>query len=359
MKIFLLGLLLALFSFASAHAVDMTQPAQIQITVQDMAGHLLPQATVILGTEVSAHGNFLIRSPQPASDIFWTEHLRVTMSGCLPYEGDIHCFPGAQIAIPIILYPLRTTRLQLRSPKGEAIAGMSIEINYVTLASEHGGPIHGDTDKKGDYIFIHPPFKSGFGLTVGSNIRNSNYPDAPIVTATLTLDEMSIMVPARPLALTLIAPDGAPEAGWQVASHVNASGSWGGFSSVIFLNGFTNGYAVSGLNKTDKEGRIRIPQADDKLVVISPQGIPFLYPLSPQTWPDGPHSVTLRLPPVRRMQTGILTYMDGKPAANVLIDVNRAHTGTENWQVQSKEATESLLTDANGRFTLPQYCGTS
>ena len=90
---------------------------------------------------------------------------------------------------------------------------------------------------------------------------------------------------------------------------------------------------------------------------FSPEGLPFLYPLHPQTWPTGEHHVTLRLPPVRRTQTGRLTYPDGKPAANFPVRVSRAYTGMEYWQISTEETTGAIFTDAEGGYALPQYFG--
>jgi hypothetical protein len=361
-------LLLAWFwlSLTPAYALDMTQPASVRVTVQDAAGHPLPQAVVVIGKgkisrNAAGQYKFAARAPQPAPDIFWTAPLVVTLPGFLTQESDIRLFPGARIDLPITLYPPRTTRLHLRGPAGEAVSGVSVQINYETIDSAYHLPVSGNTNTQGDYVFTHPPLKSGFTLSVGSHSRNSDsqdYPDAPAVMVTLKPGELPPGFPPHPMQLTLLTSDGKPAADWQVAPQVNFTGSSGAFSSIIFLSEFTNDYAASGLIRTDKNGRALIPQAEDHLVLFSPSGIPLLYPLHPQTWPKGLHRVTLSLPPVRRTQTGRLTYPNGTPAANFPIRVSRAVTGIETWQVQTDEPTGTILTDANGHYALPQYFGT-
>lgn len=362
-------LLLAFFLFAlvPAYAVDMTAPASVQVTVQDKDGHPLPQATVTLGGEnvvldAAGKGRFETRSPQPAPDIFWTEHLVVTQAGFLPYETDIRLFPGAQFELPIALFVPQTTSVHLRGPNGEILAGISFEITYEAAGSQYAPRVPGRTDAHGDFVFTHPPLKAGSSFSVSSpgwRFGSHDYSDAASVTVTLKADEMPPSFPPHPLHLTLLDAEGKPAAGWQVASHVSFTGSEGAFSSIISRSMLTNYYTVSGLVLTDKDGVVSLPQAEDHLAVISPQGVPFLYPLHPQTWLDGLHSVTLRLPAMHRAQIGRVTLPDGKPAAGFPVTVARAVTGGQQWELILKEPVGTILTDTAGQCVLPQYFGTT
>lgn len=354
-------LLLALFLLASpACAVDMTQPASVQVTVQDKDGHPLPQAAVTFGTEkisleATGRGHFETRSLQPALDIFWTEHLVVSLAGFLPYKTDIQLYPGAQTVLPVTLSLARATRLHLRGLNGEPLAGISLHISGTAATLPYNSLLRlsGSTDAQGDYVFTHPPLASPIIVTSGPSYSVSAFrrelPDAPEITVVLSEAERP-----HPMRLTLLLPDGSPAAGWQVGPNAYSTGSGGigGDIPTIF-------YSADALVQTGPDGTASFGQTEEHLIVLSPQGLPFLYSLHPETWLAGLHTVMLRLPALRRTQSGQLAGKDGKPAAHIALGVNTARSGLEKWQFPTTAPIGSLFTDAEGRYALPQYYGAS
>ncbi len=361
-----IGLLLALFwlGLVPAYAVDMTQPAQVTITVQDAAGHPLPQATVTLGDKLHAVTLSLSKNGQAeavryappdtaAGEITWTETLCVTLAGYLPDREILYSFfPGARLEQKVTLQQSRVTRLHLRGPKGEPLAGVGVTLGGAMDFFAYRHEPTGYTDAQGNYVFTDAPVTSRVTLT-GDSFRKE-YPNAPEITATLTDAEMPVK--AHPMRLTLLTPDGRLAAGWLVApnAYVRSIYCWTGGLNGPPISVYGMGKAV----KTDSAGAASFPQKEDHLVVISPQGAPFLYPVNPQTWPPGLHCVTLRLPPVRRTETGRIVFPDGRPAAGFPVSVAQAVTGGEQWQLDTEEPLGTLLTDADGRCALPQYFGT-
>lgn len=162
--------------------------------------------------------------------------------------------------------------------------------------------------------------------------------------------------PPHPIRLTLIAPDGSPAAGWFVApnAHVTSTYSWVGglIGSPIHV------YGADKPVQAGVGGVASFRQATEHLVVFSPQGFPFLYPLHLRTWSPAEHRVTLRLALVRRTQAGRLTAPDGRPVADFPLRVSHAHTGTYNCEIEGDAPAGLLRTGAEGRYALPQYFGT-
>ena len=374
MKLWLTILLLCVCCGLPAGAADMSQPARWQVEVQDAAGRPLPAATVTVNAQaapLNASGQAAGKAgaPEPAADLVWTESLDVTLPGFLPYKRSFSFFPGARMERRVTLYPARTTRVSVRGPHGEVIAGVRVVVGYeangLEYNSDNADATHykiappGRTDAQGDFVFVHPPLPSGFTLSVGGSGRlfQHDYPDAARVTAALTPDEMAEVSPAHAMRLKLLTPEGVPAAGWRVGTDARVVNVW-------CMTGGLNGpwhyvYQTEAPLTVGAAGVVKFSQSEDHFVVFSPQGVPLLYPLHPATWPTGEHRVTLRLPAVRRIQAGVLRNPDGMPAANVPICVSEASTGGTLWEVRAGDAGPSCHTDAQGRYALPQYFGTS
>lgn len=373
MKLVVLCLLLA-FSVCPAQAVDMSRPAHWQVTVQDAAGHALPDVSVTLNAQAvplnaAGQASGESRAPEPAADIFWNAPLHITKPGFLPYDGSFAFFPGAQMEQRVTLYPARTTRVSVRGPHGEVIAGVRVLLHYETNGVEYNsdneGPTGfavappGRTDAQGDFVFTHPPLDSGFLFLVGGFGRlrfSQSYPDAARVTATLTPEQMAAASPARPMRLKLLTPDGKPATGWRVGPDAHIVSRWA-------MTGGLNGplhhvYQTEPPLTVGADGVAAFSQSEDALIVFSPEGAPLLYPLHPATWPAGQHRVTLRLPAVRRMETGQVKNPDGTPAANVAVSMKDAVTAGFLWEVRRTAPAGTVRTDAEGRFAVPQYFGT-
>jgi len=356
-----------------AQAVDMTRPAHWQVTVQDAAGRALPDVSVTLNAQavpLNAAGQAAgeSRAPEPAADIFWNAPLHITKPGFLPYDGSFSFFPGARMERRVTLYPARTTRVSVRGPHGEVIAGVRVLLHYETngmeYQSDNEGPTGfavappGRTDAQGDFVFTHPPLDSGFLFLVGGFGRprfSQSYPDAARVMATLTPEQMAAASPARPMRLKLLTPDGKPATGWRVGPDAHIVSRWA-------MTGGLNGpwhhlYQTEPPLTVGADGAAVFSQSEDHLIVFSPEGAPLLYPLHPATWPKGQHRVTLRLPAVRQMQSGQVRNPDGTPAANLTVSVQDAVTAGVLWDVRATAPAGTVRTDAEGRFAVPQYFG--
>lgn len=373
MKLCVLCLLLV-FLVCPAQAVDMTRPARWQVTVQDAAGHALPDVSVTLNAQAvplnaAGQASGESRAPEPAADIFWHETLHITKSGFLPYDGSVSFFPGARIERRVTLYPARTTRVSVRGPHGEVIAGVRVVLSYETNGVQYESDNDwvtafvidppGRTDTHGDFVFTHPPLDAGFYFMVGGFGRPrffQSYPDAAKVTATLTPEEMAAASPARPMRLKLLTPDGKPATGWRVGPDAHVVSEW---CTTGGLNGpLHHVYQTESPLTVGRNGVVTFSQSEDHLIVFSPEGAPLLYPLHPATWPKGQHRVTLRLPAVRRMQSGQVRNPDGTPAANLPVNVQDAVTAGVLWEIRTTPPAGAVRTDAEGRFAVPQYFGT-
>ncbi len=373
MKLVVLCLLLA-FSVCPAQAVDMTRPARWQVTVQDAAGRALPEASVTLDAQavplnVAGQAAGESRAPEPAANIFWNAPLHITKPGFLPYDGSFSFFPNARMERRVTLYPARTTRVSVRGPHGEPIAGVRVGISYDTTGLRYSSNDYspadfelappGRTDAQGDFVFAHPPLDSGFNLSLGGRSRLAfykTYPDAAIMTATLTPDEMVAVVPAHSMRLTLLTPDGKPALGWRVGPDAHIVSEW--LSDGDPISPTHHIYQTEAPLTVGADGVAAFSQSEDSLIVFSPKGFPLLYPLHPATWPPGLHRVTLRLPAVRRMQSGQVQNPDGTPAANVPVSMKDAVTAGFLWQIRTMVPASTVRTDAEGRFAVPQYFGT-
>lgn len=373
MKLAAVCLLLA-FTVCPAQAVDMTRPARWQVTVQDAAGHALPDVSVTLNAQavpLNAAGQAAgeSRAPEPAADVFWNAPLHITKPGFLPYDSSFSFFPGAQMEQRVTLYPARTTRVSVRGPHGEVIAEVRVSLSYETNGVEYNSDNEGvtgfavtppgRTDAQGDFVFTHPPLDAGFYFSIGGSGRprfRQNYPDAATVTATLTPEQMAGASSAHPMRLMLLTPDGKPATGWRVGPDAHIVSVWA-------MTGGLNGpwhhvYQTEAPLTVGADGVAAFSQSEDALIVFSPEGAPLLYPLHPATWSPGLHRVTLRLPAVRRMQSGQVRNPDGTPAANLTVTVQDAVTAGVLWEIRTTAPAGTVRTDAEGRFAVPQYFGT-
>ncbi len=363
MKFLLTALLLCTSCGLPAGAVDMSSPARWDVSVQDAAGRPLPSAAVTLDGQtvrLDAQGAGQAKAGRPASapDISWTETLRVTLPGYLPDTTVYSSFPGARFQPHITLQKSRTTTIHLRDAQHRPLAGVVVWIGYGAGSDFQIVERSQRTDAHGQIVWTHPPLPSGFSVVFpGHGPRTELLPDNPSVTVTLAAGQVPDVPHARPLRLRLLAPDGSPAVGWTVGSNARVVNVW---ATTGGLNGPMHYvYQTDTPLPVGAEGVVKFAQSENHFIVFSPQGVPLLYPLHPQTWPKGEHHVTLRLPPVRRVQAGQLRNPDGTPAANVPICVSEATTGGTLWQVRAGDAGPSYHTDAQGRYALPQYFGTS
>lgn len=371
-----LALLICLSSLPAALAIDLDLPAQVRIHVVDDKDQPLPKASVTLkpalgsadeeeaGIQrtIDGSGTLLVTLPRPAdwpaSRVQWAYRV---IAACRNFHSQkvwLTLFPDARIEKTIGLLPKKTTVIRVCGPDGRPLPGVDLAIGY---------HIRGRTDERGEYVCEPVPLT---GSRLWVSIAGRSHPVEVGSAATIRLDKQDLRQAPRNrrLAGRLLMADGTPARGWSVAKgsrHAMGCGS---------KYGSTDGYDAAEIAPVDAAGRFTLDRPDDHLLIVSPHGIPFLYPLAPNCWPDAERRVSLRAPPVRRVHRARLMYEDGKPAADrrifassVRFNSRRFYLRVGNWfgetvalsQAASPDRNriESFTTDRQGRYSLPVHFG--
>ncbi len=378
----------ALLPAGSVLAMDASRPARVRVVVQDDQGRALPGARVQLlrpmpgwrerpptpvGATTDAEGTVLVERPRPAdaTRITWDETVRVVSDGYLPGGLRLHLFPGAQVDRTVKLENVRTTRIRLRGPRGEPLARVGLKISYVKEGGQiydHGEPRFLFTDEQGECRWRHGTLPEGFHLS--GRPEKERLKDGPVVTVAYKEGELP---PAAPLLRgKLLLTDGSVAAGWLVARKVRFIGSWGAIPG----SELRNSMKLEDLARVGSDGSFEA-DAETFLVVVSPDGMPFLHELAPATWPPGTRQVTLHVPEVRGEHHGRVVYEGGKPVAGLPIEVGAVRWGGQLWEIFIEKdvlgfrkslwgaratdgtAIGGFRTDTQGHYTVPTYFGTA
>ncbi|MDB5336334.1 MAG: hypothetical protein JWN70_1953, partial [Planctomycetaceae bacterium] len=117
--------------------------------------------------------------------------------------------------------------------------------------------------------------------------------------------------------------------------------------------------------------------AESVLVVVSPDGRPFLYELAPQTWGPGIRRVTLRVPDVRRVHHGQVRVLFGNLVPGLPVEIETVRSNGLLWEIFSEQEVPSfrrslwnaratdgtpirqIRTAADGRYSVPIYFGSA
>jgi len=384
----LLACLLVTGAGLTASAVDMEAPATVHVVVRDTKGRPVSLADVVVSasspeqdqeaysvrktTDDEGTVRLLLKRPGRTltSRVTWSRRLRVEAKGHLPKDDWLRPFPGAVIRKEVILEGKRSTLVRLLGPDGEPLQDVGLSFNSDSRHMYFSwNPGATRTDHRGEYLFDHSATDGQITAYMGnlSEIHRT-FTDAEAVTLRLTRDEVRRLTPGRLLRLRVLAPDGTPAAGWFVARGVVACGGSGSLRSPMTWH-----YGARELVRIGQDGEIQLGKAGERLVIVSPEGVPFMYPLSPGSWPDGVRRVTLQLPRVRRFIEGRVEYGGGRPAAGLLVLVGHIRFGEwysvdmgRGWgqsaplgQAAARDGTpvRPFTTGPDGRYRLPVYTG--
>ncbi len=312
-------------------------------------------------TKGEAQFNFPAAGTRTSSYRLTVEH-----DGYLPHQGGFIAFRGALIEQQITLSKPVVTRIRILNAQGEPVRGVNVLLRHPLDGYQHDW--NERTDAEGEAVFTHPPFTQPFELMLGGTIKKLD--DQPRLTVRLTDQELQAIVPSRRVSGKVLLPNGQPAAGWFIAPHALFTGSGGAIGSPP-----TTSYTASELFQVPTDGSFTTELAEDQLFIVSPDGIPFLYPLNLRSWTEEPRHLTVRIPAVRRTWTGQLVKPDGQPAKNVEIAVNEIRSGSRLWRlnigepyrrecVLPSQATAAngarvgrIASDGQGHYQLPFYFG--
>ena len=361
-----------------AWALDIDAPARVEVSVADSAGKPVAGASVRLRlitpeadrelakVQTDGNGRAEIRVPPPAErpegQLGWQCRLEVEREGLFPHTDGLQLFPGAILKQSVALATPKTTLIRVLDATGKSLPGVSFT---PTKAEDFRLYLAGDrlrTEADGQCRWVHAPLEK---IAITGDGWSRRVKDAQRVDVTLTKSELRWCTPRRLEGLLLTA-DGKPAAGWFVAAATCTGGCGSGR--------WTFFYSCSALTPVDADGRFTLEIGSRaRFVAVSPEGIPFMFPLNQSAWPESPRRLSLTLPPVLRMHKGTLLLADGKPAAGFPIRATGGSTSDGSWELHMRQDSGSggwdwgrplahpqfrpIVTDAQGRYELPIYAG--
>jgi hypothetical protein len=344
-------------------AVDISRPGIVHLVVRDDSGSPVAGAEVTLTrmgsvrliagasvlkttTDGNGYAEFS-RAAEADGAVEWNETLRIEKSGYQPGEDFLWLFVGADIRKEELLKRSRTTVIHVVGSEGKPAPNIQVRLQRFTSMW---------TDQAGTCRWVHSQLPRGFDASVGGRVIHS--PDDADLVIKLSDAEWTAIGGDRKLQGTLLDPDGRPAVGWLVGQHCVCTGAGGSN-----MEPPTNYYHAERLDRVAFDGSF-VLSADRELLLVSPEGIPVLYDLNPQTWAKGVRQITLTVPAVRRVLRGTLVDEKERPSAGVA--TRRLEMETRGRQWTCAIATESpdpgaeqpqIVTDSNGRFAIPQYFG--
>ena len=259
-------------------------------------------------------------------------------------------FPGAEVEQRVELP--RVTVVRVVGPGGEGVAGVDLSISTrgSMFVSMPGTEMR--TDAKGEYRWEHGAIAGTAELLVlGPNAGRGTWPflvetdriiktvqgqkvagETGEITIQLTAAELARVGKRTVLEGKLLLADGKAAVNWQVGENVRNVGAMSIISGVLLPENTTYSYAAERLVKVGAEGGFRVAGEGDSLLVVSPEGRPFLYPLNPRMWEEGAvRKVTLRLPEVRREIRDQVVDETGEGLAGLELQVSTIRSGGRRW----------------------------
>ena len=349
----------------------------VHILVCNAKGEPLPQAVLTIKPTEEAASGWLLREVTKAKgeaqfDLpvagtrFSPYVMKVEHDGYLPHLDWLNVDHGVPIERQITLHKPVVTHLQFLDERGRPVADVNLTLQHPLDGSQHFWAER--TDANGQAVFVHPAFVQSFELVLGHTTRTIE--DQPIITICLTDEELQAIVPSRRVSGKVLRPDGQAGAGWFVAVHPVPTGAGGAYGGPV-----VSSYTAPELIPVADDGTFATDVAEDRLFIVSPDGIPFLYPLNPRSWPAELRRLTVRIPALRRTRTGQLVQQDGQPAAGVEILINEIRSNSRHWTLKIGEpysretvppshATAAdgvpvghMASDNRGEYRLPFYFG--
>jgi len=383
-------LLAILLSATSGRAMDITLPAEVRVTVRNESDEPVSGARVQLlegrpmwpprlpGPLITTgpDGTVLLSESRPAgaAGFTWSVFLQVEAEGYFPGWAWMQFFPGAHFEQAVQLEPIRTTRIRLRGPNQEPLRRIPLHIVYIqrrTQFSDYGSPTFLFTDDQGECLWQHPSLPEGFHLV--GRPEKEILPDQPVVTVSYNADQVPKAAPL--LRGKLLRADDSPAEGWYAARKARLVGAGGIFSGVILESMMIRTIQVEQLAPIGPGGAFEV-DAERYLVLVSPEGMPMLYQLAPETWESEVRELTLRVPEVRERTHGQVRYEDGQPVSGFSLQLREILSEGHHWEIISgrspgrrgvplagtrasdRTVIPGFRTDSQGRYSLPQYYGT-
>jgi hypothetical protein len=352
-------------------------PAQVRLRFQDEQGTPVPGVRVrfvdyslpaqppeqTLIADAQGELKFQLVRPDHVGSLTWDAQAVAERPGYEPATVHFSAFPDARIDEAVTLRRLRTTLIRLRGPQDEPLAHVPLKISRAHYSDRRNLV----TNDRGECEWLHGDLPHGFQIL--GRPEAERFQDGLVVT--VRYDAKNLPASEREVQGTLLQADGSVAAGWLVARR-----TWFDLSGGFTHGPMWNFMEVEDLRPVGPEGQFAASVAQ-YLVIVSPEGIPFLYELAPRTWPPGIRQVTLRIPPLRSTHQGRVVDADGKPVADLPIEIESIAWRSENWRIRlarhdqaSRErltgavaADGSLVgrlhTKADGRYALPIWYGTS
>ncbi len=363
-----------------AWPLDASRPASIQLTVNDAHGQALPGARIrlarttgpasILTALTDAHGQAtLSRAPQnQPAELTWNETLTIDKEGLLPITQSLSLFVGADIRQALTLESPRTTLLHILDSSGQPLPGARISLTYqdpsgrqIRLPADSNSAIY--ADENGDFPWQHGTLPHGFQITLGGHsetLQDNAQANIRVQALEGVAGESARIIDGR-----LLFSDGKAAIGWYVADGM------GSIMDIVENGGIiTYLFSAPKLTPVTHDGSFKIITGAKSLILISPQGVPILYELNPDTWPDGILHVTITVPRTGRTIEGTVHDSSGQPVANLPIVAQNIFSAGRDWDFNVAGSPQGTMllpdgtrlgigTDAQGRFALPVPVGTN
>jgi hypothetical protein len=300
------------------------EPATVKIVVANEDGQPFAGASVALFADMDAaeekrtdergEATFTLPTVDGSDCAQWDVALSIEADGHIRKQLCLELFSGAKIARRCILQKALNTRIELRDTDGTPLKRQMFSVDGV----------YGQTDDAGRCVLVAPRRQHPIFVAAGEVVRRFNATGEDIIVTVLGAK------PARSIRLKVLDVDGRPADGWFVAQRAKYSAS-----GLDVSGGPTNRYyTIIGVQKLGADAEALLPTADECLVLFSPQGIPLMFPLAPESWPEGTHALTLRIPPVRWINEGRLSTPDGKPVAHYPLRVDEVQSCGQHWSIQ-------------------------
>lgn len=361
-----------------AAALDKDAPIQVNVTVTEVDGKAVHGAKVeyvryqaqwgpanvvdSAKTDAAGKAALTIKGYFPSQYFAPDTYLRVQADGFFPYLTALQVFPSAVIRQDIRIAKSKRTILHLRSSQGKPLAHQPLLVTPVPYAMTYWltGSTRVTTDAAGDATVVHPSLEKA---TIGLGMTGIEVAIEPDVTVKLTAaQERGLVLPGR-LEGKLLDLEGKPAAGWFVSSQKYETGYYWPYSAYRIDPGFVKTL----WQKVGGDGTFRLDACYDELWVVSPEGVPLLYPLSPGNWPQGGRKITLQVPPLRRTHHVQVKWEKGGPlagtpfAAPVQVPPLRLYQYLNSWSFRAPldnlEGLPAISTDNEGGANLPVYFG--
>jgi hypothetical protein len=384
--------LFLLVSGLCCNGFDAAQPATVRVRVLDFTNAPVKDLSLLLTDAPSPSGTrraftnrtdstgwaeFRMSPPGPdASGPTWRATLEASDADDFPGALTLTLFPDAQIEQEITLRSRVATNastmvIRLLDPAGQPL---TCTLGWILFRRPPTPPNvieswRGITDEDGKLCFRLGP-TDGL-LQLHFDAFEIHVEPAPEVVVTLNDEQVARLPVRRELSGTLLLDDGRPATGWFVADGVQ--------SGNLYNTGRlpTELWSVAPkLRRVGADGTFRLERLGQAIVFVSPDGLPFRYPVNTSAWLPGVRELTVRLPAIRRVHEGRLCLADQTPAANQTVGADGGRSGSVAWSLNigdplklewlrlSEASAEEgyrfplFQTDGEGRFAVPIFFGT-